>query len=72
MTRLTIFVLIVIQWTMLKTFRKNMAPALERNSILLNSKILHPDALASNEIKRFLDLIHTGNWRLIRKKQPLI
>tara|TARA_R110000782_G_C14649513_1_gene396564 strand:- start:81 stop:572 length:492 start_codon:yes stop_codon:yes gene_type:complete len=30
---------------MLKTFRKNMAPALERNSILLNSKILHPDAL---------------------------
>ena len=32
-------------WTMLKTFRKNMAPALERNSILLNSKILHPDAL---------------------------
>ena len=32
-------------WTMLKTFRKNMAPALQRNSDLLTSKILHPDAL---------------------------
>ena len=26
-------------WTMLKTFRKNMAPALQRNSDLLTSKI---------------------------------
>jgi len=32
-------------WTMLKTYRKNMAPALERNSKLLASKALHPDAL---------------------------
>jgi len=30
---------------MLNTFRKNMAPALQRNSDLLNSKVLHPDAL---------------------------
>ena len=32
-------------WTMLQTYRKNMAPALERNSKLLASKALHPDAL---------------------------
>ena len=32
-------------WTMLKTFRQNMAPSLQRNSDLLTSKILHPDAL---------------------------
>ena len=32
-------------WGMLKTFRKNMEPALQRNSDLLNSKVLHPDAL---------------------------
>jgi len=32
-------------WGMLKTFRKNMEPALQRNSNLLNSKVLHPDAL---------------------------
>jgi len=30
---------------MLKTFRKNMAPALQRNTDLLPSKVLHPDAL---------------------------
>ena len=30
---------------MLNTFRKNMAPALQRNTDLLNSKVLHPDAL---------------------------
>jgi len=30
---------------MLKTFRKNMEPALQRNTDLLNSKVLHPDAL---------------------------
>ena len=30
---------------MLNTFRKNMAPALQRNTELLNSKVLHPDAL---------------------------
>ena len=32
-------------WGMLKTFRKNMEPALQRNSDILNSKVLHPDAL---------------------------
>jgi hypothetical protein len=32
-------------WGMLKTFRKSMEPALERNTKLLNSKVLHPDAL---------------------------
>ena len=32
-------------WSMLKTFRQSMAPALQRNSDLLTSKILHPDAL---------------------------
>ena len=32
-------------WGMLKTFRKNMEPALQRNTDLLNSKVLHPDAL---------------------------
>ena len=31
--------------TMLNTFRKNMAPSLQRNSDLLSSKVLHPDAL---------------------------
>ena len=30
---------------MLNTFRKNMAPALQRNTDLLNSKVLHADAL---------------------------
>ena len=30
---------------MLKTFRQNMAPSLQRNSDLLSSKVLHPDAL---------------------------
>ena len=32
-------------WGMLKTFRKNMEPALQRNSDLLNSKVLHHYAL---------------------------
>ena len=32
-------------WAMLTTFRKSVAPALQRNTDLLNSKILHPDAL---------------------------
>lgn len=31
--------------TMLNTFRKNMAPALQRNSDSLSRKVLHPDAL---------------------------
>ena len=31
--------------TMLKTFRKNMAPALERNSQALAARVLHPDGL---------------------------
>ena len=31
--------------TMLKTFRQNMAPALQRNSDTLSAKVLHPDAL---------------------------
>ena len=43
-------------WTMLKTFRKNMAPALERNSILLNSVV----AFFSNS-KSFLTLIAFKN-----------
>ena len=30
---------------MLKTFRKNMAPALQRNTDLLAAKVLHPDGL---------------------------
>ena len=30
---------------MLKTFRKNMAPALQRNTELLAAKVLHPDGL---------------------------
>ena len=56
---------------MLKTFRQNMAPALQRNSDLLTSKILHPDALPVINQAFFRFNAH-GELDLDKKKQPLI
>ena len=56
---------------MLNTFRKNMQASLQRNTDLLNSKVLHPDALPIIN-NAFLGLMLMVNWHWIKSKVQLI